>query len=83
MLRLGPASSLVMIAKVTVFASKSTEARNKTEVLFGLKKQPLVLRQSTGWLWPENQASADGHFLLMLIDEDSLQKQKAVSVCPF
>lgn len=63
---------------VTVFAYKLTGARNKTEVLLGQQNG----LETEHWVVVGGRPSSNWHVLVRLVDENSLQQIKAVSMCP-
>lgn len=80
-LQLAPARNLVKAVKVSTFVPTSTGATTKKEVMLGLKMQNDL--DTDHWAVVGGNSNPDGQFLVIIIDENSLQKLKSLAMRPF
>lgn len=80
-LKTGPARSLVKTVTVSTFVPKTNEAENKEEVMEALKNQNEL--QTEYWSTVGGNSNPNGQSLVFRIDEESLQKLKALNMRPF
>lgn len=80
-LQLAPARNLVKAVKVSTFVPTSTGATTKKDVMLGLKLQNDL--NTDHWAVVGGNSNPDGQFLVIIIDENSLQKLKSLAMRPF
>nr|CAI5833152.1 unnamed protein product [Callosobruchus analis] len=80
-LRLIPARSLVRMCKVTTFVPRTTGTETKDDVTLGLKSQSGL--DTDHWTVVGGNTLPERQFLVIHIDEASLQKLRSLGMRPF
>ena len=80
-LKSGPARNLVRMKKVIVFIPKTSVASTKQEVLMGLRNQNTLDMEN--WAIIGGSEKPEGQWIVMHVDEASMNKLKALNMRPY